>query len=296
MSWGHYEMMTSVEETIKRLKEYQGRARLVAGGTDLLIQLREEAKGPKLVLLDISGIQEIRGIRESAGYLLVGAATTISEIVSSSLVWEKARVLGQGAGALGSPQIKSVATIGGNVVNALPAADTTIPLIALGAEARVVSLDGEKLVPVEELFRGVGVSAVDPSREVLTHFRIPLCEPPRRASAMERLARRRAFTLPTLSVAVSVELDETGDRFSWVRIVAAPVGPVPWRARRAEEALRGEAINHENIAKAAALARDEASPRTSLRGGADYRREMMEVLVRRALFRALSSANREVYG
>ncbi len=102
---------------------------------------------------------------------------------------------------------------------------------------------------------------------------------------MERLARRKAFTLPTLSVAISMELDETGDRFSSVRIVVAPVGPVPWRARRAEE-----------VAQAAAFAKEDATPRDSLRGGAGYRKEMIEVLVRRTLFQGLSSLSRETYG
>lgn len=296
MAWDRYEVMTKVEEAIQRLNEARGRARVVAGGTDLVIQLKEEGQGSTLTLLDISGIDEIRGIEESGGYLLIGAATTMSEIVASSLIWEKAHALGQGAQALGSPQIRAVATIGGNVINAQPAADTAVPLVALGAEAKVVSLEEERDVPVEELFRGAGLSAVDPTREMITHFRIPVCRAPKRASAMERLARRKAFTLPTLSVAISAEREEEGDRFSWVRIVVAPVGPVPWRARRAEEALRHGSINHETIANAAALAREDASPRASLRGGADYRKDMVEVLVRRALLKVLSFLNRETYG
>lgn len=296
MSWVAYQMMTSVEETIKRLEEARGRARVVAGGTDLVIQLREEGNGKNAILLDISEIREIRGIAESEGFLWIGAATTMAEIAASPLVWKKARALAQGARWLGSPQIRNVATVGGNVVNAQPAADTTIPLIALGAEARILSGQGERFEAVERLLEGVGKSKVDPHRELIASFRIPLCEGPRRASAMERLARRKAFTLPTFSVAISMELDETGDHFSWARIVAAPVGPIPWRARRAEESLHRGAVTAESVAKAAALAREDANPRESLRGGADYRKEMVEVLVRRAFGQALSFLGREGYG
>jgi CO/xanthine dehydrogenase FAD-binding subunit len=293
MGWANYELMGSVEETIRRLTEERGRARVVAGGTDLVVQLMEEGQREVSTLLDISQISEIRGITESDGHLLIGAATTISELASSELIWEKARALAQGARFLGSPQIRNVATVGGNVVNAQPAADTSIPLVALGAEAKIVSSEGERWVLVEELFRGVGMSAVDPCRELLTQFRVPVYEPPQRASTMERLARRKAFTLPTLSVAVSVESDRRRERFSRARIVLAPVAPVPWRARRAEEAIKGADLTKAHIREVAAIAREEAWPRESLRGGVDYRKDMVEVLTSRALVHVLSLLKRE---
>jgi len=285
--------MRSIEETITRLSEEQGQARVVAGGTDLLIQLMEEGQEEALTLLDISQIDEIRGITESEGFLLIGASTTIAELSFSELIWKKARALSQGARSLGSPQIRNVATIGGNVVNAQPAADTSVPLIALGAEAKIVSSKGERWVLVEDLFQGVGISRVNPFREVLTHFKIKIYEPPRRASTMERLSKRKAFTLPTLSVALSVELDENLNYFSEVRIVVAPVAPIPWRARRAEEALKNTAIIRANLNNAATLAKEEVHPRESLRGGIEYRKDMVEVLTKRALLNVLSLINKE---
>ncbi len=296
MRWQSYEVMTSVKDTIRRLMEKPGQARVIAGGTDLMVQIRErEAVVGIGTLLDVTQIGEMRGIRESGGDLYIGAATTISELVSSELIQKKARALFQGGRSLGSLQIRNVATIGGNVVNAQPAADTSIPLIALGAKGKIVSSEGERNVPVEKLFRGAGISAIDPSREILTQFKVPISENPKTASAMERLARRKAFTLPTLSVAVWIELDAKGDHFSQVRIVAAPVGPVPWRATRAEQKLKNAAITKVNVSKAAAIAREDANPRDSLRGGADYRKDMMEILTHRAFVDALGSLNKELY-
>jgi len=297
MGWENYQVMTSVKKTLQRLTQGPGQARVIAGGTDLMVQIREgEGIEGIVTLLDVTQINEMRGIRESGGYLYIGAATTISELISSELIQKKARALAQGGRSLGSPQIRNVATIGGNVVNAQPAADTSIPLIALGAEGKIVSSEGERNVPVEKLFRGAGLSAIDPSREILTRFKVPISESPKTASAMERLAKRKAFTLPTLSVAVWIELDDKGDHFSQVRIVAAPIGPIPWRATRAEQTLKNAPITKANVIKAAAIAREDANPRDSLRGGADYRKDMMEILTHRAFVDALCSLNKELYG
>lgn len=296
MSWRHYLIMKSVKETLQYLTEEGGKARVVAGGTDLTLQMQGKNVSERdLTLLDISQIEEIRGIRESEGFLFIGAATTITEISSSNLIHTKAHALAQGANWLGSPQIRNVATIGGNVVNAQPAADTSVPLVALGAEAKIVSPEGERYMPVEELFRGAGESSINPCRELISHFRVPIWEVPRRSSCMERLAKRKAFTLPTLSVAACVEIEEGGESFQQVRIVVAPVAPTTYRARRAEEILKNVPITKENINRAAAIAKEDANPRHSLRGSATYRKEMVEVLTRRALLAALSRLNKEFY-
>ncbi len=296
MGWENYQVMTSVKETLQRLTQGPGQARVIAGGTDLMVQIRErEGRESIGTLLDITQIGEMRGIKESGGHLYIGAATTISELVSSELIQKKAHALFQGGRSLGSLQIRNVATIGGNVVNAQPAADTSIPLIALGAEGKIVSSEGERTVPVEKLFRGAGLSAIDPSREILTQLKVPISESPKTASAMERLTRRKAFTLPTLSVAVWVEVDDKGDHFRQVRIVAGPVSPIPWRATRAEQILKDAAITKGNVSNAAVIAREDAHPRESLRGGADYRRDMVEILTHRAFVNALFSLNKELH-
>ena len=296
MRWQRYEVMSSIEETVRFLAQYEGRARAVAGGTDLMVQMREiEAREEHLTLLDISRVEEMRSIEESGSFLLVGATVTMAELAASPLVQSKARALAQGAGWMGSPQIRNVATIGGNVVNAQPAADGNVPLTALGAIAHIASPEGGREVAIGELCLGVGTCAINPSRELVTHFKVPLCQAPRQASAMQRMSKRKAFTLPQLSAAVRIELNESGERFDHVKIVAAPVSPVPWRAMRAEDALTGAPVEMDAIKKAAALAREDASPRDSLRGSGEYRKEMVEVLVRRALLDGLSQIDKVLY-
>lgn len=295
MGFTSYRLMTSIAETVHALRESSGRARVVAGGTDLLVPSAASALPESITLLDVSRVEEMRAISPEGSHLLIGAAVTMAELAASPLVREKAWALAQGAGGLGSPQIRHVATIAGNLVTAQPAGDASVPLVALGAEAGIRTVEGERFLPVEDLFRGVRESRIDPCREVVSRFRVPLWASPRRSSSLMRLAKRRAFTLPTLLVAVGLELDEKGERFGQVRIVAAPAGPTPWRAGKAEEALRGAPLTEESIGRAAALAREEARPRDSLRGGAVYRREMVGVLTRRGILECVSRLREEPY-
>jgi carbon-monoxide dehydrogenase medium subunit len=288
MYWERYQIMSSVEETVQRLAEASGRARIVAGGTDVCIQMRDmEAEENFLTLLDISRIDALRQIRDGDSHIEIGAAVTMTALAASPIVWENAFALAQGASWVGSPQIRAVATIGGNIVNALPAADTAIPLVALDAEAHILSPEGERVQPVEELFVGVGKSSVNPSREMITHFRIPLCRRPRRASAMQRLTKRKAFSIPQLSSAVCIELDDDQERFTRVRMVAAPLAPTPWRPKAAEAYLVGTPATMTNVNTAAEMARDNARARSSLRAGAGYRKDMTAVLIRRTISEAL---------
>jgi len=273
--------MKSIDETIDQLERYQGNARVVAGGTDLMVQYREGGWNGKVVLLDISSVPEIQGVKEDGGWINVGAATTMRELAESVILRNHGRALSMGALHVGSPQIRNVATIGGNVVNAQPGADTSIPLIALGAEAKIVSSRGGKWVLVENLFQDIGRSTVDPSSELVTHFHFrPTGK--RGSSSVQRLARRRAFTLPSLVVAVAGELDDNLRSFSNVRMAAGPVAKTPWRAKEAEEILIGSPASASMISRAASLAKTKAQPRSSLRGGAEYRKEMVEILMKRA--------------
>jgi carbon-monoxide dehydrogenase medium subunit len=190
-----------------------------------------------------------------------------------------------------------VGTLVGNVVNALPAADGAVALFALDAEVEVASMDGWRWLPIAEMYTGVGKCAIDPCAQMVTAVRFqPLTEG--WASAYQRLANREALTLPMLNVAVVVGL-ETGHRSqvtglrsngmcSEARIAVGPVAPTPFRAWEAEAALAGRAPDAETIRNAARLAADAADPRDSvLRGSRDYRKAMVEVLVRRALREAI---------
>ena len=287
MHWKQYKVMKSVDETAELLGRFQGKARVVAGGTDLVVQLLEKESGSRLTLLDVSSIPTIRGIIEEGKWILVGAATTMKELAESTVIKDHGRALAMGASWMGSPQIRSVATIGGNVVNAQPAADATIPLLALGGEARIVSAKEETWVALDELFIDVGRSVVDPSREMISSFRFQLTGR-KSSSSLQRLAKRKAFTMPTLLVAAWVELDEDRRCFKKVRIAVGPVARIPWRAKDAEHSLSKAEVSHKAIKKAAAIAKVAAQPRDSIRGGKEYRKDMVEVFVKRALEDCLS--------
>lgn len=289
MRWEDYQPMSSAEQTLAELVKARGRARIIAGGTDLLVELKQDHdQNPPLRLLDIRGVKALCRIERQPEHLLIGAAVTIADLAASPLIAASARALAQGAAWLGSPQIRNLATVGGNLVNAMPAADTAVPLAALGAQAHIASDGAEKTLPVEELSLGVGQSRIDPSKELLTHLTVPLCQGPSCASAMQRMAPRKAFTLPQLSVAVKIKLNPSLDAFEAVRIVMAPVAPTLRRAQGAEAFLAGQPVTSQAIDQAGALAREEANPRDSIRGGAAYRRDMVRVLVKRALVDALA--------
>lgn len=280
MYWAKYHQPRSLDEAISLLTYYGGEGRVVAGGTDLMLQLRE-GKVRAGALVDLGGLSDLKQIREEGGFLKVGSLCSHAQVASSPLVREKAPALAAAAASVGSPQIRNVGTLGGNVVNAQPAADTSIALLALGAVAALCSRKGTASRPLEELFAGVGRSAVDPTAEILCEFSIPLS--PGRASSFLRLSRRRALSLPILNAAVALELSGDRKAFQGVRIAVGPVATVPWRAREAEDFLSGGPVSEGAVREACRLASEKAGPRDSLRGGSQYRREMIKVLVYRAI-------------
>ncbi|MCR4408031.1 MAG: FAD binding domain-containing protein [Anaerolineae bacterium] len=283
--WQNYLLPASVEEALEMLADYNGRARLVAGGTDLILELRE-GKRQIETLVDVTRIPGLDAIVLDSGMITLGAAVTYRQVIDSPLLQAKAAVLVEASRKVGSPQIRNVGTLVGNVVNAMPAADGAIALFALGAELEIASPAGRRRVPIEALYEGPGQSKVDPSREMVTAIRFPALGE-NQGSAFERLARRKALALPVLNVAVVVMLDR--DAFADARLAIGPVAPTPFRARQAEETLRGAPANPEMIQQAAEMAASEARPRSSLlRASAAYRQETLKVLVRRALTRAVT--------
>jgi len=287
--WQEYLFPSSVEEALAMLAEREGRARLVAGGTDLIIQLTEGQRSADC-LVDITRIPELDRITLEDGMIVLGANVTHRQAAESSLILERATVLAEACQAVGSLQIRNVGTLGGNVVNAMPAADGSITLLALEAEAEIADGTGRTWVPLQDLFVRPGVSRVDSTREMLTALRFKALSE-RQGSALERIARRRALALPILNCAVVVTLSEAGEDFESARIALGPVAPVPFRACRAEEGLRGAPISLETMAKAGEMAMRESQPRSSLlRASKEYREEVIKVLVRRGLERAVQRA------
>jgi carbon-monoxide dehydrogenase medium subunit len=287
--WQAYEMPTSVNEALDILASYDGQAQLIAGGTDLVIEFQEGTHSAEC-LVDVTRIPDLDFIEEQDDQIVMGANVTFREIKDSPLLQTQARVLPEAAATVGALQIQSVATLAGNIVSSLPAADGCVALIALDAEALVVSGDGSAWRPVEELFLGPGRSAVDPTREMITHVRIPQAGS-RHGSAWERIGRRRALVLPILNCGVSLALDETGQNLDWVRIGLGPVSPVPFRARKTEAFLAGRPTAEETYDEAGDVVAEEANPRTSrLRASREYRLEVLKVLLRQGLARAVTQA------
>jgi len=287
--WQAYEMPKSVEEALDILQRYEGRAQIIAGGTDLIIEL-QEGKHSADCLVDVTRIPGLDHIEQQGDYVLLGANVTFRQIKDSALLREKAQVLPEAAASVGALQIQTVATLAGNVVSALPAADGCVALMALEAEAEITSPEGRAWRPVGDLFLGPGRSAVDPTRQMLTsiRFRVPQG---RYGTAWERIGRRRALVLPILNCAVSLVLEEDSDQISQARIGLGPVAPVPFRATETEAFLNGKAATEEVFHQAGEIASGEAKPRTSvLRASKEYRSEVLKVLVRQGLARAAEQA------
>ena len=283
MNWQAYLFPSSVDEALAMLADHHGQAQIIAGGTDLVLQARR-GKCPATAMVDVTRIPGLDRIEERDGYVVLGAQVTHARAARSPLIRQRAGVLAAACSAVGGPQIRNVGTLVGNVVNALPAADSAVALFSLDAELEVADATGSQWQPIADLYEGVGLCTVDPCAQMVTAIRFrPL--PEHAGSAFERLAKRRALSLPILNAAVVVELD--GDRFRRARIAVGPVAPTPFRATAAEESLAGQLAVPETIAQAARLAARDAQPRDSLlRGGQEYRTDMVAVLVRRALTRA----------
>lgn len=285
--WQDYLYPETVREAVDLLAEWSGQARIVAGGTDLVLQLKRGER-QAVCLIDISRIEGMRGIEESDGAITLGAAVTHAEAAASPLIQTVAPVLAEAASEVGSPEIRNMATIGGNVVNAQPAADTALALLALEAEAEIVGTGGARWVPLLDLYRGAGVSAVDSAAEVVRGFRfkVPAGQV---GSAYRRLGKCKSIALPVLCAATIVKLE--ADRVVSAAIGLGPVAPLPFRPSEAEAWLAGQPATAETAKRAAELAQAEAQPRDSLlRCAREYREAMVGVLVQTTLEQAITAA------
>ncbi len=282
MNWKSYERPKDLNEALALLAQADRRGRVIAGGTDLVLQLHQKEMQTDL-LVDVTRIEELQRLCEEDGHIRIGAAVTHGAAAESPLLKREAAALAAGCGMVGSPQIRNIATLMGNVITAQPAADAAVPLTALDAELRVLSPVGRRWVPMEAAYRGVGESAIDATREVAAEIRFRKLE----AGAQTRffrLARRRALALPVLNGAVFLWTDGTARRIREARIALGPVAAKPFRARQAEACLISDRITEALLEDAARLAAAEATPRTSLiRGSEEYRRAMIRLYLTRTL-------------
>jgi aerobic carbon-monoxide dehydrogenase medium subunit len=289
----HYFQPQTLKEALEILIKNQGRAQVVAGGTDVIPQLRR-AQLEVDVLVDITRIPGLESIGVQGKTLCIGALVTHTQVCSSLLLREGALILTEGAGALGSPQIRNIATVAGNLISGQPAADTSLPLLALGASVDIFSEEGEREVALTEFFLEQGRTAIDSRREILTQIRFPALRENQGGSYL-RLSKRRSLSLPILALAIVVDIDPQRKVFKDVALAIGPVAPIPIRAARTEATLRGASVSKETVEMAGESASLESSPRlSSLRGSSDYRKEMVKVLVRRGLIQALTRAGASV--
>lgn len=289
--WNKYYTPTTIDEAVNLLSQHAGQARIIAGGTDLLIDMKAEGDPiPHEALVDITSIPDLCSITESDGQVTIGAGVTHTKIVKSPLLGSRATCLVESCGVVGGPQVRNVATLGGNVAHALPAADGTTSLIALDTEVEVIYQGERKWLPLAELFMGPGESLLDSTRDMLLRFRFRLCAAGE-ATAFKRIMRPQGVALPVLGCAVWVKLDETRSNYEDVRVSIAPVAPRPTRIAEVEAALIGKPTTEDTLQDAIHIARDVLKPRTSkYRATADYRREMIEVLLHRTLPLAVERA------
>ncbi len=281
--WTTYHTPSTIDEALSLLQSYAGRARIIAGGTDLLLDIRQGHCPHPEAMVDITHIDELARITQDGDSALIGAAVTHTAIVASPLIADRATCLVESCGVVGGPQVRNVGTLGGNVAHALPAADGTTSLVALDAEAEAV-IDGvRQWLPLVDLFVGPGQSRLDWTRDLLLGFRVPLSRV-YEATAFKRIMRPQGVALPILGCAAWVRLDDSGTHYVDARVCVGPVAKVPQRAAAVEAALRGQLVGEDAVAAALEAARATLSSRTSkYRATAEYRQEMIDVLLRRVL-------------
>jgi len=277
----------TVDECLKILGERGGEAKLVAGGTDLLPQLKNGLLKPAYVV-DLSGVPALKALSSANGEgLRLGSAVTARAIELDSHVRARYASLAESGALVGSVQVRNLATVGGNLCNAAPSADMAPPLLALDAEAVIVGPRGERRVPLTTFFVGVRKTVLA-ANELLLEFVVP-APGPGSGDQYLRHTPRRELDIAVVGVASQVTLKD--GVCAKARIALASVAPTPVRATAAEDALTGQAPTPALIERAAELAVDAARPISDQRGSAEFRRHLVRVLTRRTLTTALARAN-----
>ena len=273
----------SLEEVFELMKKYGSRAELVAGGTDVMVFIKQSNHSPE-VLISLRGLTDLGYIRKNGGYH-IGALATHRMLEQSELVKEELSALQQGAAQVGSIQVRNVGTLGGNICNAAPSADTAAPLLVLDAVAVLQCPEGQRRVPIEDFFIGPS-ETVKKDNEVLVEIEIPE-KMGKFKTAYCKHARRQAMTLPIIGVSVGVRLEK--EVISDARIALTVAAPTPIRVRQAEDFLKGKPFEESVLQEAGEIASSPecCMPRDSLRCEGWYREEMVRTLIPRVAMAAV---------
>ena len=286
--WQEYLQPKTITEAINALANASGSAVPLAGGTDLILDL-DQGRHPQVhTIVDITAVREMLPIEVRGDELFIGAAVSHTYIIDSELVAKNAEALIEACGLIGGPQVRNIATLGGNVAHGLPAADGTIALMALNAQVEVAHQKGIRRVPIAEMFLGPGKSALE-KNELLVGFYLPLRNQ-NQASAFKRIMRPQGVALPIINLAVWLMRDK--NRIADIRIAVGPGGPKPWRALASESDLNGKILNDETITQALDILLRDVKFRTSPhRASSEYRRHLAKSLFRDTLEAAWKRAS-----
>jgi carbon-monoxide dehydrogenase medium subunit len=277
----------TLDEAVSMLAAKQGHGRALAGGTDLLVQLREGTRSAELIV-DLKRIPEFMPLEWSASRLRLGAAVPCSRIYRDQKIARHFPALVDAAKIIGGWQIQTRASIGGNLCNASPAADGIPPLLVHSAVCHLVGPSGTRRISVSEFCVGPGKNQLG-AGELLVAIELPI-SPARAASAYERFIPRNEMDIAVVGVGAYVELAPDGATIEQARLALGAVAPTPILAEEAAAYLRGKPATEENITHAATLAKAVARPITDRRGTADYRRHLVGVLTKRTLRQAIDRA------
>jgi CO/xanthine dehydrogenase FAD-binding subunit len=282
-----YHAPETIDEAV-RLLSAKG-ARPLAGGTDIVVQMKERATRfpyPETIV-SLDRVSELRGIEADGDGVRIGAGASMTDVATNAAISERYPALTEGAGVVGSLQTMNMATIGGNVCNAAPSADTAPPLLVYDAKAVIVGPGGRRTLPLSEFFRGPGLTALEPN-ELLAELRLP-AQAAHTGSTYERNTPRKQMDIAVVGVAIALTL--SGDTIETARIALGAVAPTPIRASAAEAALNGQQAVSDTFAKAAeAAATQDASPIDDIRASATFRRHLVKVMTSRLLAEAASRA------
>jgi CO/xanthine dehydrogenase FAD-binding subunit len=304
--WEHYHTPTTVADALTLLHQYGDQAQIIAGGTDLILDMQNGVHAPVTALVDVTRVDGLASIHEEASldeqWVVLGAAVTHTQLEQSPIIQKQGAALVESCSVVGGPQVRNVATIGGNVAHALPAADGTIGLLALNAQVQVCTLSGShketgkigsrlhyEWQPLLSIFVGPGRNNLTRD-QLLSAFRFPQ-RGIRQASAFDRIMRPQGVALPILGLAANVTLDESLERVVAATIAIGPAGPLPFQATMAEELLTSAPFGNALVEEVIHAAQEQAQFRTSRhRASREYRHEMVAVLLRRVLQRAVARA------
>ena len=283
----NYLQPKNIEEAINYLPTISGTSAIIAGGTDLLLDIQQNRHPQVDTLVDISGVAEMKSIEESDGYIYLGAAVTHRQIITNTLMQKNAECVVEGCELIGGPQVRNVATIGGNVAHALPAGDGTISLLAMDSEVEIASPNGNRWEPLIGIFTGPGRVTFNRKKEILVRFRFAQ-KREREGSAFFRIMRPQGVAIAILNMAAWTRIDEIG-RLTDIRIACGPAGPIPFRATQTETFLKNKSFEETVFEQACQILGSEVSMRTSKhRATKEYRHMLLPVLLRKVLETAIA--------